>query len=141
MAERPRVVLDTTTLVSAIPSRNPLRPIIEAFDAGRFVLIVSNDILLEYEEILKRLGGPAAWPALRGLLDAHPDDVIRVTPSYHWQAIRHDPDDDKFVDAAWAGDAEWIVTDDRHYKALVADPRFTVRPIPPLDFLERYCRH
>ncbi len=132
---RPRVVLDTTTLLRAIPTRSRLRPIIEAFGKRQFVLVVSHEILLEYEEILKDRGGPQAWPAFENFLNAHASQVIRVAPSFRWHAIRRDPDDDKFVDAAVAGDAEWVITDDSHFDDLHADARLTVRPLLPEDFI------
>jgi predicted nucleic acid-binding protein len=50
----------------------------------------------------------------------------------------HDPDDDKFVDAAVAGEADWIVTEDSHCNVLFEDARLTVRPLHPLLFIERY---
>jgi putative PIN family toxin of toxin-antitoxin system len=136
---RSRVVLDTTTLLRSIPTKSALQPIIRAFDEGRYVLVVSNEILLEYEEILKKLGGPTAWLRMRDLLDGHIDDVVKVDPSFFWNAIKLDPDDDKFVDAAVAGEAEWIVTDDSHFNDLYFDTRIFVRPIHPLMFIERYC--
>ena len=105
------------------------------------MLILSNEILLEYEEVLKKLGGARAWPAFRALLAALPNNSIPVSPSYHWQAIRRDPDDDKFVDAAVAGNAEWIVTEDSDFDELVADTRLLVRPIDPRDFIDLLRRH
>jgi uncharacterized protein len=133
------VALDTTTLVRAIPTRSPSHPIMKAFDQSRFVLVVSNEILLEYEEILSRLGGPRTWTAFRALLDARRDDVKYVDPSFRWNAIQSDPDDNKFVDAAVAGGAEWIVTDDSHFNALASDTRLSVRPLHPRHFIEQYC--
>jgi putative PIN family toxin of toxin-antitoxin system len=133
------VALDTTTLVRAIPTRSPLRPIIKAFDDRRFILVVSNEILLEYEEILGSIGGPLAWPSFRALLDAHDSDVKYVDPSYRWDAIPSDRDDNKFVDAAVAGDAEWIVTDDSHFNVLNTSTSLVVRPLHPRLFIERYC--
>ena len=136
--ERPSVVLDTNTLVQAIPSRGRFRPILEGFDAGRFLMVVSHEILLEYEEILRAIGGPSAWTAFESLLESRDEHVRRVEPTYFWQAIVHDPDDNKFVDAAVAGEAEWIVTEDGHYSVLEVDSRLTVRPILPARFIERY---
>jgi uncharacterized protein len=99
---------------------------------------VSNEILLEYEEILKAIGGPTAWSAFESLLIARAALVRRVDPTYFWNAIVHDPDDDKFVDAAVAGEADWIVTEDSHYNVLFEDARLTVRPLHPSLFIERY---
>ena len=139
LLRRPIVVLDTTTLLRSIPTKSDLYPIIKAFDQRRFGLVVSNEILLEYEEILKALGGPIAWLRFRDLMDAHVDEVTRVDPSFCWNAITRDQDDNKFVDAAVAGAAEWIVTDDSHFNDLNTDMRLVVRPLHPLVFISRYC--
>lgn len=137
-AAPPIIALDTNALVQSIPTRGRFRPIIEGFDAGRFRLVVSSEILLEYEEILKAIGGPTAWSAFESLLIARAGFVRRVEPTFFWKAIVHDPDDDKFVDAAVAGDADWIVTEDSHYNVLFEDARLTVRPLHPSLYIERY---
>lgn len=125
----PIIALDTNALVQSIPTWGRFRPIIEGFDAGRFLLVISNEILLEYEEILKVIGGPMAWSAFESLLIARAAFVRRVDPTYSWESIMHDPDDDKFVDAAVAGDADWIVTEDSHYNVLFQETR---QPLPCL---------
>jgi predicted nucleic acid-binding protein len=135
---RPIITLDTNALIQSIPTRGRFRPIIEAFDVGRFLLVVSTEILLEYEEILKAIGGPTTWSAFVALLKARADFVRRVDPTYFWNAIVHDPDDNKFVDAAVAGDADWIVTEDAHYNMLFENSLLTVRPLHPLQFIERH---
>lgn len=135
---RPAIVLDTNALVQSIPRRGRFRPIIEAFDAGRFVLVVSHEILLEYEEILRAIGGPTAWSAFDALLMARAECVRRVAPTSFWRAIAHVPDDDKFVDAAVADEASWIVTEDAHYHILFEETRLTVRPLHPAFFIDRY---
>jgi predicted nucleic acid-binding protein len=125
-------------LSKSIPTRGRFRPIIEGLDAGRFLLVVSNEILLAYEEILEAIGGPMAWSAFESLLIDRAAFVRRVDATYSWKAIVHDTDDDKFVDAAVAGDADWIVTEDSHYNVLFQDARLTVRPLHPSHFIERY---
>ncbi len=137
-AARPIIALDTNALVQSIPTRGRFRPIIEGFDVGRLLLVVSDEILLEYEEILKAIGGPTAWSSFESLLIARAAFVRRVDPTYFWKAIMHDPDDDKFVDAAVAGEADRIVTEDSHYNVLFEDTRLTVRPLHPSLFIERY---
>lgn len=135
---RPAITLDTNALVQSIPTRSRFRPIIEGFDAGRFMLVVSNEILLEYEEILKAICGATAWSSFDSLLTARAAFVKRVDPTFYWRAIVHDPDDDKFVDAAVAGEANWIITEDSHYDVLFEDARLTPRPLRPSLFIDRY---
>lgn len=47
-----RIVLDTNVVVSMIGRTSPNRWIFDKILAGEFVLCVSNEILLEYEEVL-----------------------------------------------------------------------------------------
>lgn len=42
-------------------------------------------------------------------------DVIYQRIFYNWNAIITDPDDNKFFDAAVAGDADFLVTNDAHF--------------------------
>ena len=44
--------------------------------------------------------------------------TIFVTPYYRFNLIKADPDDNKFVDCAVAGNARFVVTEDSHYKIL-----------------------
>jgi predicted nucleic acid-binding protein len=48
--------------------------------------------------------------------------------------VPDDPDDDKFLAAALAGPADWLVTNDRHLLAL--DPHGTLRIVPSGRFVE-----
>lgn len=41
-----------------------------------------------------------------------------ITPYYHFELIKADPDDNKFVDCAIAAVARCIVTNDNHYNIL-----------------------
>lgn len=52
-----------------------------------------------------------------GLIGYNPN-VLNIEPAYRWRLISGDPDDDKFVDCAIAGGADFIVTEDRHFDVL-----------------------
>ena len=45
-------------------------------------------------------------------------NVKRIDPYYHWNLITADPDDNKFVDCAFAAGATYIVSDDSHFNIL-----------------------
>jgi predicted nucleic acid-binding protein len=42
----------------------------------------------------------------------------RVTVYYKWNLITSDPDDNKFIDCAISANANYIVTNDRHFNVL-----------------------
>lgn len=45
-------------------------------------------------------------------------NVVQTDIFYKWLLIQSDPDDDKFVDCAIAGNVDFLVTNDRHYNIL-----------------------
>lgn len=127
------VCLDTNALVQLFGMRQPHRPIVEALLQGRLRLAVSTAILLEYEETITRLSGPVRWQqteAFLSTLQRLHGNILLVEPSFRFAAIPADPDDNKFTDCAIAAQADFIVTEDRHFDAL-ADAGFRVKPITP----------
>jgi predicted nucleic acid-binding protein len=49
-----RIVLDTNVLLVSIPNSSQYRPIFDALIEKKYTLIISNEILTEYEEIIAR---------------------------------------------------------------------------------------
>ena len=45
-------------------------------------------------------------------------NTIRISPSFFFNLIQADPDDNKFVDCAVCGNAEYIVSNDSHFRVL-----------------------
>lgn len=109
-----KIVLDSNVLVSSLGKRSRLRPIWEAFINGQYQLIVSEDIIKEYEEIIHEHSAPGAAELVMEVLIESPD-VITQKVYYNWNVITSDPDDNKFFDIAVAADADYLVTNDRHF--------------------------
>ena len=80
-------------------------------------MCVSNDILAEYEEIIAQKATPTvAKHVVDALVDS--DFVEFVDPQFRLGLIRKDPDDNKFVDCAFAANAAFIVSNDHHFDVL-----------------------
>ncbi len=128
-----RVVLDTNVLLASIGTRSPLRWLFDALLDGRFTLVVSTPVLLEYEEVLARqTTAYIAGNVLRALLALPTAETVE--PRFRWRLPPGDPDDEKFVDAALAAGADAVVTNDGHFDAL-ADLDFpAVRVLTPEAF-------
>lgn len=45
-------------------------------------------------------------------------NLISTEVYFNWQLISQDPDDNKFVDCYVAANADYLVTNDRHYRGL-----------------------
>ena len=112
-----RLVLDTNCLIQCIARRSPYHAIWLSLLDGRNKLCVSNEILEEYEEILELKASHAFATLAVSVIINNPHTVF-VTPYFHFNLITADPDDNKFVDCAVAGNAKFIVTEDHHYDIL-----------------------
>ena len=130
-----RVVLDTNVLMRSICRQSAFRPIFDAFLVKRFELVISVSILLEYEEVLADRNGPLVGAGVVALLLTR-TNVRRQRISYDFRLVEDDPDDDKFVNAYIAGQADYLVTDDRHFRTVLAAKFPTVRVVSAEAFLE-----
>jgi len=101
------VVLDSNVLLVAIGKRSKFRPIWNSFINGEYQLIVSEEILHEYEEIINEHSAPGAAGLVLEILVESPE-VIYQRVYYSWNAISSDPDDNKFFDVAVAGGARYL---------------------------------
>ncbi|MCP4400555.1 MAG: putative toxin-antitoxin system toxin component, PIN family, partial [bacterium] len=83
----------------------------------RFTLLISHDILTEYEEIIGNKTTPQiATNIVEMLLSL--SNVKKTDIFFKWHLIEADPDDNKFIDCAIAGNADFLVTNDRHFDIL-----------------------
>lgn len=127
MPEHRRIVLDTNCLIASLSRHSEYYPVWKGLQTGKYVLCLSNDILTEYEEIIGKKTSPAVAKNVVGLL-LKSKNVEFVSPYFNWRLIEADHDDDKFVDCAFAANATYIVSDDKHLDVLkkVAFPKITV---------------
>lgn len=117
-----RVVLDTNCLLASLSSRSENFLVWRALHEGQYILCVSNDILAEYEEVIARkANNTVAENVINALVES--DYVEFIDPQFHLGLITSDPDDNKFVDCAFAANATFIVSNDRHFDIL-ADAEF-----------------
>ena len=75
--------------------------------------MVSNEILTEYQEQISIRYGIELTDASLDYLLWLPN-VILKNPSYLWQLVENDKDDNKFVDCYVASQADFIISNDRH---------------------------
>ena len=112
-----RVVIDTNCLLAILPSRSPYHSVWTELLANKLEICVSNEILMEYEEILSEKTSPSfADSIIQAILNRK--NLVRVSPVWRFNLIAQDPDDTKFVDCAVCGRAEYLVSNDRHFQVL-----------------------
>ncbi len=112
-----KLVLDTNVLLVSISPRSDYHWIFQSFISEDFQLCVTTDILAEYEEVIEQHMGHEVADTILQIIE-NAVNVELVTRYYKWNLISEDPDDNKFVDCAVAGNATFIVTHDRHFNVL-----------------------
>lgn len=128
-----RVLIDTNILLAIAPRRSKERWLYEMLRRGELTLILSNEIIEEYEEKLAWFYSTYfAEIVLDELLNLH--QTQQVEAFYKWQLIEEDKDDNKFIDAAVASNADYIITNDKHFKVLGSIPFPKVQTLSLQEF-------
>lgn len=134
-----RAVVDTGVFVSAlIRRRGTTGKVLQALRNGRFTAIYSTDILLEIIKVLGR-------EKFHKKYHIQPDDIaalidlIRlrgelVIPKKSVSACR-DPKDNKFLEAALMGEADFVVSGDADLLDMVLFEQIPI--IQSAEFLDR----
>ena len=79
----------------------------------KFDLVVSNEILTEYQEQIALRYGVDKTEAAHDYLLLLPNVVFK-NPSFLWQLAETDKDDNKFIDCYIAAQCDYIISNDRH---------------------------
>ena len=131
-----RIVLDTNCLIASLSRTSRSYSVWRGLHDGRYILCVSNEILMEYQEMIGRKTSPEiAENVIQYITNS--EFVELITPYYRFNLIKADPDDNKFVDCAIAANATYIVSDDKHFKPLdnISFPKLFVLKL--MEFVER----
>lgn len=135
MRKKLRFVLDTNVLVSAAltPSGKP-RQLFE-FAARQGLFLFSEETYAELVDVLyrPRLQRYLSENKVEGFLERVVSVTSRIVPLERIVACR-DPKDDKFLEAAVSGKADYLVTGDQDL--IVLHPFRGIPILTPGDFLE-----
>ncbi len=133
-----RIVLDTNVFISGIFFSGPPYQILKAWRDGRVELLVSPSILEEYERIGLELALKFRELDLRPFWDLLAIQAQIVLPPTLLPVIHDDPSDDKFLEAAVAGNASYVISGDKHLLKLSEFQGIQI--LKPKDFVQRYLR-
>ena len=131
-----KVVLGTNVLLVSIAKKSPYRLIFDSLLSNKFDLIISNDILSEYTEIIAQKANAMVATNISEMLLAL-SNVQKQDVFYKWNLIDADKDDNKFVDCAIAGNADYLVSNDKHFNCLktIEFPKLSLLNID--DFMDK----
>ena len=131
-----RVILDTNVFISGVFFGGPPSRILEGWRDGRLKLVLSPEILDEYQRVADELHTQFPDIDLSGLFE-----LLVVAAEMHHaeplsEAVCIDPDDDKFLACALASSARLIVSGDKHLLQVAGYREIEI--LKPRAFIEKY---
>jgi putative PIN family toxin of toxin-antitoxin system len=111
-----KAVLDTNVLISAVIATGVPHEVVVAGFEGEYQIVVSVPTLTEFRTTLHK------YPDRFGLDEDEVQEEVEtiryfaefVEPDEEINAVEADPDDDKFLEAAVAGNVDYLVSGDKH---------------------------
>jgi putative PIN family toxin of toxin-antitoxin system len=131
-----KVVLDTNVLISGAFFAGPPLHILQSCVEGKFQLVLSPEILVEYRRVGEEFSRRRSNPEFEKLLRLLVAQALIVEPIDLDQSVCRDPDDDKFIACALAVSADVIVSGDKDLLSLSG--KLTIPVMRPKEFVDRY---
>ena len=133
-----RIILDTNVFVSGIFFSGPPYEILDAWRRGKLTLVVSPDILSEYDRVGQELASEFPNVDLAPALEllAFKGEVVKAPRLT--ERVCSDPDDDKFIACAIASGTKTISSGD---KALRKTSGYAgIEVLRPREFVDKYLK-
>ena len=108
-----RVILDTNVFVSGVFYRGPPHQILKAWSDGKIQLIVSPEILEEYQRVGEIIAKQFPKVDLSPIIDLLAVEAKLVLPPSLPEPVCADPDDDKFLACALASKTKFVISGDK----------------------------
>jgi putative PIN family toxin of toxin-antitoxin system len=107
-----KAILDTNVVISGIFWKGVPFEILKAWQRQRFRLAMSPPILDEYRRVLEEMTKKRPSAVLSPILELIEFHSEMVEPVRFVRTVCRDPDDDKFLEAAVAAKADYVVSGD-----------------------------
>lgn len=131
-----RVILDTNVFVSGVFFSGPPYQILRAWRDGKIQLVVSPEILEEYQRVGEILAKQFPDIDLGPIIDLLIVEAKLVLPPPLHAPVCADPDDDKFLACALASRTKFVVTGDKHLLKLTSNRGIKI--VRPRKFLDEH---
>ena len=132
-----KIVIDTNVFIAALRSRRGAAyRLLTLIDSGKFETNLSVPLVLEYEDVAKRLIGDFALTAgdIDDILDYICAVASRKKVFYLWRPFLKDPKDDMVLELAVTAGCNFIIT--YNNKDFQGVERFGVSVMIPQEFLK-----
>jgi uncharacterized protein len=133
-----RLVVDTNVFISGVFFSGPPHAILRSWSRDSITLVLSAEILTEYQVTGNELAAKFPEVDLSPWLELVVAKGIIVDPAPLPEQVCTDPDDDKFLACALAARTRYVTSGDR---ALVATSGYRgITVLTPRQFVDRHLR-
>jgi len=133
-----RIVLDTNVFISGVFFSGPPYQILKTWRDGKVQLVISQEILEEYQRVGETLADQFPGVDLGPILEILTVKAkLTLSPSLP-EPVSDDPDDDKFLACALASKAKLIVSGDKHLLNVSGYRGIDI--IKPRQFVDDYLK-
>jgi len=133
LSPKPQVVIDTNIWISGLIFGGVPEKVIRQFIEGRIVLVTAEELLSELRRKITRKF-PLFAPQLALLEASIREDALLVKLGTISITVSRDVDDNKFIEAAMVGGAQYIISGDKDLLTLGAYGEIKI--LKPADFLK-----
>jgi uncharacterized protein len=133
-----KVVMDTNVFISGVFFSGPPYQILKAWQLGQLELMVSQEILDEYQRVGEILAEEHRSVDLKPILNFVIEHAKVYQPAKLKEPVCEDPDDDKFIACALASGSGVIISGDKHL--LKVSGYQGIEVLKPRQFVDRYLR-
>ena len=132
--KKPKVVIDTNVFVSGLNFKGKLREILDLIWKEEIKVCISLFILRELEKVLEEVFG---WDKERigSTVERIKDKTIEVQPKVKISVIKEKNDDNRILECAVEGNAQYIVSGDKHHLLPLSEYQ-GINILSPAEFLE-----
>ncbi len=130
-----KIVLDTNILVSALLFKGELSKIVDLWEKGEIIPVISKETFEEFKKVLAYPKFSLTEKEVKSIIEENVlpfFDVVDITTKV--SGVCRDPDDEKFLSCAIAASADFIVSGDKDLCDL--SKYKSVQIINALDFLK-----
>ena len=131
-----RVVLDTNVFISGVFFSGPPYEVLRAWQDKKIRIVASPEIFEEYQRVAETLSSQYPGVEIQQIIDLLIAHAELVVPERLQHPICDDPHDDKFLECAIAGKAQFIISGDKHL--LKVSGYQGIEIISPRQFMEKY---
>ena len=131
-----RIVLDTNVFISGVFFSGPPYDILKASIDERIQILISSEILQEYQRVGEELQHRYPEIEITPILKSFSKNAISISAPRLPHPVCADPEDDKFLACAAAGNAKLIISGDRHL--LDINVFQGIKIVKPRKFVDEY---